>query len=91
MRSSTAGAHALTIDRFDTPYVALAARTFVDASDPADVAAANAIQDSLRIEAASARPFEPTEYDVASLDTVRAELLGSRQERARHAGDVWTA
>jgi hypothetical protein len=69
------GPHELTIDRFDTPYVVVAVRTLVDASDPADVAAANAIQDRLRIEAASARPFEPTDYDAGSLDTVRKELL----------------
>ena len=57
------GPHELTVDRFDTPYVVVAVRTLVDVSDPADVAAANAIQDSLRIEATSARPFEPTDYD----------------------------
>jgi hypothetical protein len=70
-----AGRHELTVDRFDTPYVALAARILVDASDRADLAAANSIQDGLQIEAASARPFEPTEYDVASLDETRRELL----------------
>jgi hypothetical protein len=69
------GPHTLTVGRFDTPYVTLAARILVDASDPADLAAANAIQDGLRIEASSSRPFEPTDYDPASLDTVRAELL----------------
>ena len=62
------GAHELTVERFDTPYVVVAARILVDASDPADVAAANAVQDGLRIEAASAQPFEPTDYDQASLD-----------------------
>ena len=71
-----AGRHELTVDRFDTPYVSLAARTLVDASDPADLAAVAAIQDGLKLEAASARPFEPEDFDRASLDAVRAELLG---------------
>ena len=55
-----AGRHELTVDRFDTPYVALAA-LMVDASDRADVAAANSIQDGLQIEVWSARSLEPTD------------------------------
>ena len=70
-----AGRYDLTVDRFDTPYVVLAARILVDASDPADVAVANAVQDGLQIEAASARPYEATDYDQASLDETRKELL----------------
>ena len=70
-----AGRYQLTVDQFDTPYVAVAVRTLVDASDPADLAAANAVQDGLRIEATSARPFEATDYDRASLDKTRMELL----------------
>lgn len=44
-------------------------------SDPADLAAANAVQDGLRIEASSARPYEATDYDASSLDATRKELL----------------
>ena len=85
-----AGTNDLTVDRFDTPYVALAARILVDASDPADLAAANAIQDGLRIDAASARPFEPTDYDAHVVGRGPQGVAGSRQERARYAGDVRT-
>ena len=63
--------HELTQATFDTPYVDLAARMLVDASDPTDLAAGAAIQDGLRIEAASTHPFEPADYDVASLDAAR--------------------
>ena len=47
----------------------------VDPADPADVAAVNALQDQLGLEAGSARPFVPPDYDQASLDATRAALL----------------
>ena len=37
----TAGDHELTVDRFDTEYVLVAARTLVDPEDPADLAEVN--------------------------------------------------
>ena len=59
-----AGPHELTVDRFDTPYVVAAARVLVDAADPADIAAAAAIQDGFGVEAlvrsaVRARRFRP--------------------------------
>ena len=80
-----AGPHELTVERFDTPYVVAAARVLVDASDPADLAAAAGVQDGLKVEAASARPFVPGDYDPTSLDTTRSELL----ERSGRAAP-WT-
>ena len=44
------GTHKLTMDKFDTPYVSITIRTLVDASDPADVKKANAIQDGITIK-----------------------------------------
>ena len=69
------GEHELTVDEFDTDYVLVAARILVDPNDPADVAEVNALQDQMRLEAASARPFVPPDYDKASLDTTRDALL----------------
>ena len=57
------GDYELTVDEFDTDYVLVAARTLVDPNDPADVAAVNALQDQMRLEAASARPFALPDYD----------------------------
>jgi hypothetical protein len=74
------GEHRLTQDAFDTRYVLVAARTLVDPADPADVAAANAVQDGLAIEAASAEPFVQPDYDPASLAAIREALL----ELGRH-------
>jgi hypothetical protein len=73
------GRHEVTVEQFDTPYVVLAARTLVDASDPADLAAVAAIQDGLVVEASSAKPFVPGDYDTASLDATRREILGRAQ------------
>jgi len=70
-----AGDHELTVDEFDTPYVSLSARILVDASDPADIQAANALQDQLKIEARSARPYTHPAYDQASYKTVYDALL----------------
>jgi hypothetical protein len=69
------GNHELTLDRFDTPYVLVAARTLVDPADPADVAEVNALQDQIKLTAGSQQPFEPPEYDAPSLDATRAALL----------------
>lgn len=68
------GEHRLAIDGFDTRYVLLAARTLVDPQDEADIAAANAVQDGLRVVAASAEPFV-NDYDQASLTEIRKALL----------------
>ncbi len=57
------GAHKLDVRRFDTPYVAVVVRALVDASDLDDVAAVNALQDKMVIEAKSARPFIKPNYD----------------------------
>jgi hypothetical protein len=69
------GEHTLTVEEFDTPWVGVAARILVDPADPDDVATVNALQDGLAIEAKSAKPFEPLDYDAASLDATRKALL----------------
>jgi hypothetical protein len=77
------GAHALTVDEYDTPWVA--ARIVVDPADPDDVAAVNALQDGLAIEAGSAQPFQPPDYDGASLDATREALLALAKGLGRFA------
>jgi hypothetical protein len=70
-----AGAYELTIDRFETEYVVVAIRILVDPNDPGDVEQVVQLQDQLRIEAGSARPFALPDYDKASLDETRDALL----------------
>ena len=69
------GEHPLTLDELETPWVAVAARVLLDPSDPADVEVVNALQDGLAVEAASAKPFVPGDYDADSLDATRKALL----------------
>ncbi len=70
-----AGQYDLTLDEFDTPYVLVAVRIFVDPAVAADVAEVNALQEAFALTAASAAPFVPTDYDTASLDETRRALL----------------
>jgi len=69
------GTYKLTMEEFDTPYVVLAVRTLVNASDDADVKAATAVQDKMKIEAASAKPFVMPNYDMDSYNATYKPLL----------------
>jgi len=69
------GEHELTVKEFGTPYVAMAVRTLVDASDPADIRKANALQDQLKIKAASAKAYTHPDYDKESYKTTYEALL----------------
>ncbi len=69
------GEYPITIDEFDTPYVALAVRILVDPANPEDVAEVNALQDQLAITATSNQPFVLPDYDEASFTANRNALL----------------
>jgi hypothetical protein len=69
------GRHELTVEEYGTRFVQPSVRIFVDPDDSDDVAAVNALQDGLVIEAASGGPYEHPEYDTASLDHTRSLLL----------------
>jgi len=69
------GEHELTVEELGTPYVALAVRTLVDAFDPADIRRANALQDRLKIKAASSKPYTHPDYDKESYKTTYDALL----------------
>lgn len=74
------GDHQLSMDEFDTRYVAAAMRVLADPDDADDIAAANAIQRGMSVAAGSSEPFVVPEWDSESLDATRNALL----ERARH-------
>ena len=81
------GTHKLTMDEFDTPWVMLGVRTLVDASDPDDIEKANALQDQLKVEAKSAKPFTHPRYDEVSYKTIydAALVLGRSVPDARRS------
>ncbi len=72
---SGGGTFNLDMDTFETPYVIVFVRTLVDAADPGDIAAVNAIQDQMVIEAASSKAFIPPNYDEDSFETMVSTLL----------------
>ncbi len=69
------GQYRLTLESFDTPWVAVAARVLVDPSDVDDVSTVNRLQDGFAVEAPSATAFDCPEYDTESLNDTRAALL----------------
>ena len=69
------GEYPLTVEEFDTPWVAVAARILVDPSNSDDVATVNALQDRFAIAANSDNAFELPDYDIETLDSTRAALL----------------
>jgi hypothetical protein len=78
------GTYELTRDEFGTDYVVVVVRTLVDSSDPADIRKANELQDKLRIEASSAEPFTPPNYNEKSFK----ELRGLLQDVAKFLPDT---
>ena len=69
-----AGRFTLTHEKVGTRYAIVLLRTFADPNDPADMKAANALQDRVQTEQASVGTFEVPAWDEASLHTVRNAL-----------------
>jgi hypothetical protein len=70
-----AGRYELSRDAVGTRYVVAAVRTLVDPNDPADVAAANVLQDRIGLELSAEGRFEIPAWDAESHNKVRAALL----------------
>lgn len=70
-----AGTYELTVEQFDTPYVAVAVRVLVDPNDPSDLEEVHRIQDGFAVTAAAASPFTIPDYDLTGLDATRQALL----------------
>ena len=70
------GTYMLDMETFDTPYVIVYMRTLVDASDAEDVAAVNALQDQMKVEAASSKPFIAPFYDEESYEGMIRAAIG---------------
>jgi hypothetical protein len=73
------GSFTYTRDKVGTRYVYVIIRTLADSGNPQDVKAANAVQDAIKVEQASAGKFEVPNWDQASLTKARdaLETLGS--------------
>ncbi|MFT5136637.1 MAG: hypothetical protein ACI9XU_000208 [Arenicella sp.] len=83
------GSHSLTVKEFDTPYVWLLVRTLVFDSIAGDVAAANSLQDQMKINSASAKTYTHPAYDpVSFVDTTKPllELGKGIKDNSKAAG-----
>lgn len=69
------GSHELTVDEYDTPYVAAVLRVFVDPNDPGDLAVVHDFQDGLRLETNSSSSFTHPPYDEESRRLTAKALL----------------
>ena len=70
------GSHTLSKEKIGTRYVLLGIRTLVDPSDPKDVAAVHALQDSIKADQPGGPgKFEAPSWDRASQGRVREALL----------------
>ncbi len=70
-----AGTRTLTREKAGTRYVAVAIRTLVNPSDPADVEQVHKLQDAIKVSQESAGKFEVPNWDQASQKKVRDALL----------------
>lgn len=70
-----AGEITLTQEEIGTRYVMLLFRTFVDANDPADIRAANELQDQIVLAQADIGAYEVTDWDEASHKRLHGALL----------------
>jgi hypothetical protein len=85
------GEYVLTRDTIGTRYVQVALRTFVDPGDPADVKAAQALQDKIIVRQAAPGSFEVPDWDEISQKKVRDGLLlmgSTLRDSKRMFGDV---
>ena len=68
------GRYTYTKDKVGTRYVLFAIRTLADPENPADLKAANALQDEIKVEQASTGTFEVPNWDPKSQGEVRDAL-----------------
>ena len=74
LSEATPGTYDLTEERVGTRFAFVAFRTFVDATDPDDIAATHAAQDAITITGGGSGPFEAPDWDLDQLAMARKAL-----------------
>ncbi|WP_245497748.1 DUF1254 domain-containing protein [Rhizobium ruizarguesonis] len=69
------GPHTFTRKEIGTRYMIVGVRTLVDPTDPADLDAAHALQDKLKVEQKSPGTFEIPKWDQAGQNKIRKALI----------------
>ena len=80
-----AGKFTFTKEQIGSRYMIVLFRTFVDANDPADINAANTLQDKIAVQQENPGKFEIPDWDEASLKTVgdAIKVLASTRTSAK--------
>ncbi|MFH1345675.1 MAG: DUF1254 domain-containing protein [Pseudomonadota bacterium] len=76
-------------DKIGTRYVFLLVRTLANPEDPADLKAANLVQDAIKVDQAAVGKFEAPNWDKASQDKVRDALNALAPLRGDDAGAMF--
>jgi hypothetical protein len=71
---SEPGTYQLTEDEVGTRFASVTFRTFVDVSDPDDIAKAHAAQDAIKVSGGGKGPFETPDWDLEALGVARKAL-----------------
>jgi hypothetical protein len=71
---SEPGTYRLTEDEVGTRFASVTFRTFVDVSDPDDIAKAHAAQDATKVSGGGKGPFETPDWDLEALAVARKAL-----------------
>ena len=71
---SEPGTYRLTEDEVGTRFASVTFRTFVDVSDPDDIAKAHAAQDAIKVSGGGKGPFETPDWDLEALAVARKAL-----------------
>ena len=69
------GDHALTMERYGTPYVCVGVRILVDPNNPDDLATVHRLQDRIGVRTGSSQPFVLPDYEPDSFTATRQALL----------------
>lgn len=80
------GEFTLTRKNVGSRYVIILFRTFIDANDPTDIKAANALQNKIKVRQKSPGTFEIPDWDEASLKNVRNAIVALAATRTDSTG-----
>ena len=80
------GEFTLTRKSVGSRYVIILFRTFIDANDPTDIKAANALQNKIKVRQKSPGTFEIPDWDEASLKNVRNAIVALAATRTDSTG-----
>ncbi len=69
------GTYTLTTKEFDTPYVVISMRILVNSASQKEIKLVNSLQDKMKVEAASAKPYDMPNYDMNSYKVTYNALL----------------